>query len=104
MMSGACTVIIAPEAMIEVTAIAAWWNKNRLAAPRLFQTELDRAVLRLAERPESGPKVRVRGRPGLRVLALQRTGYLVFYQFDPAENRAVVVRVRRGHRRAIHKR
>lgn len=96
--------IIAPEAVIEVTEIATWWNKNRPAAPRLFQSELDRAVLRLAERPEVGPKVRVRGRPGLRVLTLQRTGYLVFYQLDAAEKQVSIVRVRRGHRRPIHKR
>ena len=63
-MSRAYTAIIAPEAVAEVVVIATWWNENRPAAPRLFQTELDRAVLRLAERPEIGPKVRVRGRPG----------------------------------------
>ena len=78
-MSDVYTVIIAPEAVSEVTEIAAWWTEHRPAAPRLFQTELDRAVLKLAERPEVGPRVRVRGRPGLRVLTLQRTGYLVFY-------------------------
>lgn len=96
--------IIAPEAMIEVTEIAAWWNKNRPAAPRLFQTELDRAVLKLVERPEIGPRVRVRGRPGLRVLTLRRTGYLVFYQLDAAEKHVIIVRVRRGHRRPFHER
>ena len=103
-MSDAYTVIIAPEAVIEVSEIAIWWNANRPAAPRLFQTELDRAVLRLAERPEVGPKVRVRGRAGLRELTLRRTGYLVFYQFDAEEKQVIVVRVRRGHRRPIHRR
>ena len=103
-MSDAYTVIIAPEAVLEVAKAAAWWNKNRPAAPRLFQTEMDRAVLRLAERPEIGPSVRVRGRPGLHALVLQRTGYLVFYQLDVAEKQAIVVRVRRGHRRPIHRR
>ena len=49
-MSDVYTVIIAPEAMAEVVMIATWWNENRPAAPRLFQTELHRAVLRLAER------------------------------------------------------
>jgi plasmid stabilization system protein ParE len=98
------TVIIAPEAVIEVTEIALWWNRNRPAAPRLFQTELDRAVLKLSERPEIGPKVRVRGRPGLHVLTLRRTGYLVFYQLNVVEKQAIVVRVRRGHRRPIHRR
>ena len=103
-MSDVYTAIIAPEAVIEVSEIAAWWNAHRRAAPRLFQIELDHAVLRLAERPEVGPKVRVRGRPGLRVLTLRRTGYLVFYQFDAIEKQVIVVRVRRGHRRPIHRR
>jgi len=102
--SGTYAVIIAPEAMIEVSEIAIWWNENRPAAPRLFQTELDRDVVRLTERPGAGPKVRVRGRLGLRVLSLQKTGYLVFYQFDPGEKQVIVVRVRRGHRRPIHRR
>jgi hypothetical protein len=34
----ACTVVIAPEAVIEASEIAAWWNENRLAAPRLCST------------------------------------------------------------------
>jgi len=38
------------------------------------------------------------------VLTLQRTGYLVFYQFDAIEKQVIVVRVRRGHRRPIHRR
>jgi len=102
--SDAYTVIIAPEAVLEVTKAATWWNTNRPAAPRLFQIEMDRAVLRLAEGPEVGPRVRVRGRRGLHVLVLQRTGYLVFYQVDIAAKRVNVVRVRRGHRRPIHRR
>lgn len=74
-MSDAYAVIIAPEAVLEVAKAAAWWNKNRPAAPRLFQAELDRALLRLADGIEVGPRVRVRGRRGLYVLVLQRTGY-----------------------------
>ena len=103
-MGDAYTVIVAPEALAEVAMIASWWNANRPAAPRLFQTELDRAVRRLAERPDSGPKVRVRKRPGLRVLVLQRSGYLVFYQVDSTAKEVIVVRVRRGHRRPLHRR
>jgi plasmid stabilization system protein ParE len=102
--SGTYTVIIAPEAVAEVVAIATWWNENRPAAPRLFQLELDRALLLLAESPQIGPKVRVRGRPGLHVFVLQRSGYLVFYRLDAEAMRVTVARVRRGHRRPIHRR
>ena len=103
-MSGQHTVIIAPEAVAEVVAIATWWNKNRLAALKVFQLELDRALLVLAESPQIGPKVRVRGRPGLHVLVLQRSGYLVFYKLDTETMQVTVARVRRGHRRPIHRR
>lgn len=97
-------VIIAPEAVEEVLVIAAWWNKHRPAAPRLFQVELDRALLRLVERPEIGPRVRMRGRTGMRVITLQRSGYLVFYELDEEAKQVSVARVRRGHRRPIHRR
>jgi plasmid stabilization system protein ParE len=100
----AYTVIIAPEAAAEVAVIAIWWNKHRPAAPRLFQIELDRALLRLTERPEVAPKVRMRGRAGVHALVLQRSGYLVFYQLDVSSKDVIVVRVRRGHRQPLHRR
>ncbi len=62
------------------------------------------ATLRFANGPEVGPSVHVRGRRGLHVLVLQRTGYLVFYQLDVAAKQVNIVRVRRGHRRPIHRR
>jgi plasmid stabilization system protein ParE len=98
----AYSVIIAPEAAAEIAVFASWWNANRPAAPRMFQTELDRALLRLAERPEVGPKVRMRRRTDVHALVLQRSGYLVFYQLDEDAKQVIVVRVRRGHRRPIH--
>ena len=45
----AFTVSIAPRALSEVTAIVRWWQTNRLGAPRLFQKELDAALLAIAE-------------------------------------------------------
>lgn len=103
-MVGGYTVIIAPEAAAEAAVIAAWWNENRPAAPRLFQTELDCALVRLSEQPGIGPKVRVRGRSDVHALVLQRSGYLMFYQTDVTAKQIVVVRIRRGHRRPIHRR
>jgi len=38
-------VVFAPEAATEVTAIAAWWHKNRLATTSLFQEELKQAFV-----------------------------------------------------------
>ncbi len=99
-MAAGYTVIIAPEAAAEVAAIASWWNEHRPAAPRLFQIELDRALVRISERPDGAPRVRMRGRSDVYALVLQRSGYLVFYCLDVAAKQVIVVRVRRGQGRA----
>lgn len=95
-MAGGYTVIIAPEAAAEVAAIATWWNEHRPAAPRLFQTEFDRALVRISERPDSAPRVRMCGRSDVHAVVLQRSGYLVFYCLDVRAREVIVVRVRRG--------
>jgi len=74
-MAGAYRTGILPRALAEVQAIAAWWRKNRPAAPRLFQQELDLALANISERPEIGPKARLRSHPNARTYLLRRTGY-----------------------------
>jgi plasmid stabilization system protein ParE len=100
---GAVAVTIAPRVIVEVATIARWWRKNRPAAPRLFQTELDQVLLLLAEQPDAGRRVRARGRPNLRVLTLLRTRYLLFYELIPRPLEVVVTRIRHGHRRPLAK-
>ena len=100
----AFTVTFAPEAVAEVAVIASWWNEHRPASPRLFQVELDRAVLRLVEHPQIGRPVRAVGHSNLRALVLKRSGYLVFYQLRVDERLVVVVRVRHGRRRPLRRR
>lgn len=92
---------IAPQVIAEVAVIARWWRKQRPAAPRLFQTELDQALLLLAEHPDAGRRVRARGRPNLRALTLARTRYVVFYELTPPPIEVIVTRVRHGHRRPL---
>ena len=53
-MAAAYTVFLAAEAAAEVSAIVAWWRKNRPAAPSLFQDELKQALLNIAARPGIG--------------------------------------------------
>ena len=78
----AYAVVVAPEVVAQVATIAAWWAEHRLAAPRLFQTELDTALVRIAEYPELGVAIRRRGRPGLRGLTLRRSGYVVMFEVN----------------------
>lgn len=99
----AAVVTIAPRVIAEAVMIATWWRRHRPAAPRLFQIELDEALLLLANHPDCGRRVRARGRSNLRVLTLLRTRYLVFYELIPQPLEVVVTRIRHGHRRPLAK-
>jgi plasmid stabilization system protein ParE len=95
------TLSFAPRALAEVAAIVRWWRKNRPAAPRLFDDELDAALVAIAAHPEIGPSARLRGHPSGRFYLLRRTGYVVFYLVDVAEGEVTVVRVRHVRRRPL---
>jgi plasmid stabilization system protein ParE len=103
-MSAEFSVHIAPRALADVASVARWWQKNRLAAPRLFQQELDAALCVIAERPEIGPRLPLRRYPNSRSYVLQRTGYIVLYNVDPVAMAVIVVRVRHGKRRPLKRR
>jgi plasmid stabilization system protein ParE len=81
--------------------IARWWRRNRPAAPRLFDDELDAALTAIAEHPEIGPRARLRGHPSGRFYVLPRTGYVVFYLADVPRGEVTVVRVRHVRQRPI---
>ena len=100
-MAGAYRTGILPRALAEVQAIAAWWRKNRPAAPRLFQQELDLALANISERPEIGPKARLRSHPNARTYLLRRTGYVIIYNVDEVGREVTVARVRHGRRRPL---
>lgn len=103
-MAAPYSVVFAPEAAAEVTAIAAWWHKNRLAAPALFQQELKRTLLNIAAFPELGVRAKVPADPDVRAVVLQRTGHVVFYDVDHGASEIHVVRVRHGKRRPLKRR
>lgn len=77
-MAASYVVVFAPEAAAEVTEIATWWHKNRQAAPGLFQQELKRALLNIAEYPEIGARAKIPADPDVRAVVLRRSGYIVF--------------------------
>ncbi|MGE0867536.1 MAG: type II toxin-antitoxin system RelE/ParE family toxin [Kofleriaceae bacterium] len=95
------TAVIAPEAAAEIGRITAWWRDNRPGAPGLFQRELEQALIKLADHPEIGPRVRLSGATDLRAAVLRRTGYIVVYAVDEDAVRIEVLRVRHGKRRTL---
>jgi plasmid stabilization system protein ParE len=59
---------------------AEWWKHHRDKAPEAFDETLDAAFDRLRLNPTLGTSVRSQRRPGLRVLWLERIGYLLYYR------------------------
>lgn len=103
-MAAPYSVVFAPEAAAEVTAIAAWWHKHRLAAPALFQQELKQALLNIAAFPEIGVRAKMPADPDVHAVVLRRTGYVVFYDIDHATSEIQIVRVRHSKRRPLKRR
>jgi plasmid stabilization system protein ParE len=98
------SVVFAAEAAAEVTAITAWWHKNRALAPGLFQQDLKQMLLSIAAFPEIGVRAKMPGDPDVRAVVLRRTGYVVFYDIDDAASEIQIVRVRHGKRRPLKRR
>lgn len=94
-------VTVAPEALVEVVRIATWWRENRPRAPRLFQNELDDALVLIAANPEIGTRARSKRVGNARVAELRRSRYRVFYQVLPLTREVLVVHVRHGSRRPL---
>ena len=92
---------VLPRALADIERIAKWWNKNRPAAPRLFQQELDLAFINIAAQPEIGHKVGLRAYPGARTYLLRRSGYVVIYNVDDVAGVVAIARVRHARRRPL---
>lgn len=90
-------------ALAEIAMIARWWRKNRLAAPKLFEDELDAALVTLSEQPEIGPRAKLRNHPGGRFYVLRRSGYVVFYLVDAEQREVTIVRARHVRRRPLRR-
>jgi plasmid stabilization system protein ParE len=103
-MADAYTVIVAPEALVEIVQIGTWWSEHRPSAPRLFQAELDQALTLLAAQPELGTRARSKRVGNARVVELVRSRHRVFYQLVVAKRQVLVVHVRHGSRRPLRPR
>lgn len=92
-------IIIMPNAHRQILEVSDWWRRNRQTAPRLFEEELDRALLRLARYPSLGTRSRWPRLLDVRRLLVRRVKYVVFYRLRPKARRIEVLAVwhaRRG--------
>ncbi|HEX3764979.1 MAG TPA: type II toxin-antitoxin system RelE/ParE family toxin [Kofleriaceae bacterium] len=92
-------ILIMPNAHRQILEVSTWWRKNRQTAPRLFDEELDRALLRLARYPGLGTRSRWPRLQDVRRLLVRRVEYVVFYRLRPMARRIEVLAVwhaRRG--------
>lgn len=87
-------------AVREVRTIAAWWRKNRLAAPHLFEKEMDAALEGLLAAPESGQPYEVPGARPVRRVLLRRCRYHLYYEVDEGKGELIVLTVWHTSRRA----
>lgn len=92
---------VLPRALADIERIVKWWRKNRLAAPRLFQDELDLAFINIAAQPEIGHKAGLRAYPGARTYLLRRSEYVIIYNVDDECGVVAVARVRYACRRPL---
>lgn len=97
-------VIVAPDALIDVVRIAAWWSENRPRAPHLFRKELEDALLLLSSHPEIGRTARSARIGNARVVELLRSRYRIYYQARPAAREVLVLHLRHGSSRPLRPR
>ena len=92
-----------PRALADVEKISKWWRANRASAPRMFQNELDRALVNIESHPEIGHSVELRAYPGARTFVLSKTRYVVIYNVDDEVGVVAIARIRHAHRRPLVK-
>lgn len=80
---------IAASAVAAVRKAAAWWSEHRRDARYTIESEVDAALVALAEHPHRGLRVTSRDGPGYRLVP-PRVGYRLLYAID---ERAQVVQV-----------
>ncbi len=71
---------VTPRAAFQLEQAAAWWSKNRPAAPDAIRLDFQQALALLATQPRVGAKSTTARYPELRRLYLSRVRYHVYYQ------------------------
>src|SRR5689334_17227264 len=97
-------VSIAPQADAEIKKASEWWRENRPKAPGLLRDEVGRALLLIADHPESGRRVWNRKFGSARFVVLRRSRYVLYYQVLTATREVYVVHFRHGRRLPLKRR
>jgi plasmid stabilization system protein ParE len=71
---------VSDNAQAQIEQAAAWWAKNRPAAPGAIREELDRILGFLAVQPGMGAPARATKLHGVRRVTLSRIRYYVYYR------------------------
>lgn len=82
--------VLSAEMQTHAETCNAWWRQNRPAAPALFADELEAALVRMSELPDSGKPMPRKNRPSLRRVEMTKTRYYVLYEHDAATNTVYV--------------
>jgi plasmid stabilization system protein ParE len=97
-------VVVAPEAVVEIVQISSWWRENRPRSPRIFQSEMDDALVLISSHPDIGRTARSQRVGNARVIELRRSRYRIQYQINRETQEVLVVPVRHGKRRPLRPR
>ncbi len=71
----------------------AWWAENRLAAPTLFDDEVDGALRLISELPGAGVMWPTARNPRMRRVLMSETHHHVYFYVDEAKKTVVIVAV-----------
>ena len=70
---------VTPRAAVQIEAAAAWWAKNRPAAPDAVRIDFQDAKVILSRQPGVGARSSTARYPDLRRLYLSRVRYHIYY-------------------------
>lgn len=87
------SVVVLPDAELQIRAIDGWWREHREAAPDLFAEEVAAALELIARVPRFGRRCRHRTVAGLRRMVLRSTRYHIYYAPDADDDRVYVLAV-----------
>lgn len=87
-------VIVAPRAAAELLVRKRWWRANRPKAPERFDEELDKALVQIAEMPESFPIFSERGGRTVRRCLLMKASCHLYFEVVPSAGEVWIVSTR----------
>jgi plasmid stabilization system protein ParE len=71
---------VTPRAAVQIETAAAWWAKNRLAAPDAIRADFQEAKALLSQQPGVGARSSTPRYPDLRRVYLSRVRYHIYYR------------------------